>query len=336
MRMIILGSGATHGTIRGCPTIDGFGRVLGDRRSDWRYVYPALARAVGDLRRENPSEADNWSLRDLWMRLDYYAKLHPALGTSGYGAQASCELHKAVLDVYGKPAVDRAAQLYDQGKSFTLLAVLSQLMEGDVLVSFNWDVVAEVLLERLNRPVVQAPYPAARNIIQLVKPHGSVSWPHFLGMKVEFHLPDGRPRITSLRPADVGVGTVEPFLLGAVPIKSELIREVQAASHTNAYEVVMSQWHALVEAVRQADEIVVVGYSFPGDDGYGRFLFSEAVQSRGPRRIESVEFYEKSECKPKERMRFVLQGIFNPLTEPNWVGEVTSPDTANQGLSRTA
>jgi hypothetical protein len=37
--------------------------------------------------------------------VDYYSKLHRAIGTSDYGPHASYELHRAVLDVYGIAAL---------------------------------------------------------------------------------------------------------------------------------------------------------------------------------------------------------------------------------------
>lgn len=99
MRVVILGSGATYGTIRECPTLEGFGRALVARRPAWRDAYPGLAGVVADLSSKQHPEHDRWNLRDVWVRVDYYAKLHPALGAANYGAQVSAGLHRAVRDV---------------------------------------------------------------------------------------------------------------------------------------------------------------------------------------------------------------------------------------------
>lgn len=324
MRVVILGSGATYGTIRECPTAEGFGRELTQRRPDWRETYPALCKAVDDLWPEKHPSRDDWNLADLWMRIDYYAKLSPALGASDYGGQASCELRKAVLDVYGEFARKRTAQMSKETRPFTLREILRELEEGDALVSFNWDVVAETILESLSRRSVQAPYPFGRGAIRLIKPHGSVSWRHRLGAGVEFQRSDGTPRSIPMSPDEVILGSVEPFILGAVPIKSELIREVQQRYGTNAYEVVVGQWRAFVEALRGADRVVVVGYRFPEEDGYGRFLVREALVGRGRGRPVTVQYYAKDgDCKGK--LRSVLKEIFGLTDDPECLGPVAPP-----------
>src|SRR5262249_50848039 len=84
----------------------------------------------------------------------------------------------------------------------------------------------------------------------------------------------------------------DPLVLGAVPIKSELIREVQqVCGSSRIFDVVMSHWRAASEAVREADEITVLGYSFPREDQYGRFLMQERVSKRS-KPIESIEYYD--------------------------------------------
>ena len=69
-------------------------------------------------------------------------------------------------------------------------------------------------------------------------------------------------------------------MLGAVPIKSELIFEVQRFYGLPVFDVVVQQWKTVVTAVREAEKLIVVGYSFPREDQYGRFLFREAVRLR--------------------------------------------------------
>jgi hypothetical protein len=90
----------------------------------------------------------------------------------------------------------------------------------------------------------------------------------------------------------------EPLLLGAVPIKSELIREVQEAYFRQVWQVVMMQWRLVTRAVRDADSFIIVGYGFPTEDQYGRFLFGEAMRLRAkpPRSIEFYELADRAEC----------------------------------------
>jgi len=79
--------------------------------------------------------------------------------------------------------------------------------------------------------------------------------------------------------------------LGAVPIKSELIQEVQEW-HTVpiVFNVIRAQWRAVQSAISDANKLVVLGYSFPPEDTYGRFFFREGMLARQGRLLR-VEYY---------------------------------------------
>jgi hypothetical protein len=89
---------------------------------------------------------------------------------------------------------------------------------------------------------------------------------------------NGSPLLDSL-PEKKVKQKCEPLVLGAVPIKSELIREVQCYI-PEIFTVVTCQWKALVDALIKANTVVIVGYSFPREDMYGRFMFKEAMRNR--------------------------------------------------------
>jgi hypothetical protein len=117
----------------------------------------------------------------------------------------------------------------------------------------------------------------------------------------------------------------EPLLLGAVPIKSELIREVQEVGRTDAFEVVRRQWLAFVEAVRKADEIVVAGYSFPQEDHHGRFLLREAIrQRRQDAGSISLQYYELA-ARMAEVGKAILETFGQKNIQIQWRGPVESP-----------
>jgi hypothetical protein len=100
------------------------------------------------------------------------------------------------------------------------------------------------------------------------------------------------PLLDSLNVWDVvrGESGTEPLVLGAVPLKSELIREVQCCYSCNVFRVVTEQWRVVVEAVRDANVIVIVGYGFPPEDVYGRFLLEEGARQRR-KRLKRIEYY---------------------------------------------
>ena len=55
------------------------------------------------------------------------------------------------------------------------------------------------------------------------------------------------------------------------------------------FQTIARQWRALVEAIRDADSVVIVGYSFPQEDQYGRFLLKEGIRLRSSEL--TVEFF---------------------------------------------
>ena len=100
-------------------------------------------------------------------------------------------------------------------------------------------------------------------------------------------------------------------------MKSELIFEVQRCYAPHVFEVIMNQWQAVVEAVRDADVIVVLGYSFPREDEYGRFFFKEGMRQRH-KPLKRIEYYNVSracECAMRE--------VFGAEPKVIWKGKVT-------------
>jgi hypothetical protein len=123
---------------------------------------------------------------------------------------------------------------------------------------------------------------------------------------------DGAPLTVSLTEEDVDVGR-EPLILGAVPIKSELIREVQQSCRTpRIYDIIACQWRVFVEAIRDARRVVFVGYSFPTEDVYGRFLIKEGLRLRGNKTL-SVNYYELPNR--QKEINIEINKVFENLAE---------------------
>ena len=112
----------------------------------------------------------------------------------------------------------------------------------------------------------------------------------------------------------------EPLVLGAVPIKSELIEEVQR-DHPKVHETISSQWRETVDALSEATEVVVIGYSFPAEDAYGRFLLSEAVRKRPPN-MELPEIRYYSLQKDRDQLEKTFREIFSCKVNYKYEGEV--------------
>ena len=278
-----------------CPVAAKFGEQLECSSPSWQSQFPNLKKVVQHL----GHDLRELSLEDLWTCIDYYYKLAQqpggALPFAGWIPDAELELKKALLLAYGSRC-DKEAKTLRLDQQFTLNDLLAGVGPGDILISFNYDTLVERLAGRKGRDLRTFCHELRGDLVNFAKPHGSVSWclDHDL-RSVLYRHPDGAPRLDSMLETDVSPRKT-PLLLGAVPIKSELIREVQVLYDVpEVFQVVMAQWKAIIEAVRHADELIVVGYSFPKEDQYGRFLFHEAIRGRDPQKRLKVEYYETPE-----------------------------------------
>lgn len=339
MKTVILGSGATAGTCELAPTTGGFGRALRQRVPSWRSRYPVLAVLVDDLLRKERqalhpdyptsevvdvpvASIDAWDLARAWTRLDYFSKFPEIQRGQPYGYQANLQLHAAILDVYGESLRTEIRRALANTVEFTLCAIISSLQPGDVLVSFNWDVLAETLAEHLGIPLIQAPTQNAREAVTLIKPHGSVSWRYYPSRQ-HVDMEEGRkPATDPMAATQVSADPefIQPFVVGAVPVKSELIAELQGRHPHSSYCVLIRQWMEFMDALEHTDEVIVAGYNFPEDDNYGRFLIKEAV-SRRRSALDDIGFYElacSERCFSKR-----LKRIFEPQSgEPKYLGPI--------------
>jgi hypothetical protein len=313
---ILLGAGCTYGTLCNSalcpPTVRGFGAYLRKYFRDADYTNLAevarhLNRNIGEL-----------GLDELWSCVDYYRKFTQKYGgflqDRAWLTGAICELKRILLRVYGSDC-ETASRAMGNATRCTLVSLLKRVKCGDAIISFNYDTLVERLARKFRVPLRhdEAGKAVGRSI-RFAKPHGSVSW------RVKDAHPRGRPLLQTLTAASVleGCSASEPLLLGVVPIKSELIREVQCYYRASeVFDLVMRQWQVVVEAIRDADVVVVVGYSFPPEDQYGQFLFREAVRARR-KALRRIEYYDVDR-RCEERIR----EIFGKGTKIVWKGKAT-------------
>ena len=237
MKAFFIGAGASKGTFHSTdtpvPVAADFGRALQAVNPEWRANYPALSEIVNHL----GLSSNDWSLEQVWTCMDYYAKLQEAIPNSlpWTGEHPSRQMKKALLEVYGRRC-DKAAEKLPLTDSYTLGGLVKNgLNPGDIIISFNYDTTVERLARQFGHTLLSADAQEQerRKRITLVKPHGSTSWTLDLNEIVR-----GSPQcviaagknggmlLNSLESTDVD-RCREPLVLGAVPIKSELIREVR-------------------------------------------------------------------------------------------------------------
>src|SRR5262249_3203253 len=98
-------------------------------------------------------------------------------------------------------------------------------------------------------------------------------------------------------------------------------RETQWASFPAIWEVTTLQWKLVTRALRRATSLVVVGYGFPRDDAYGRFLFREAMKLRSSD-LPSVQLDELAE-RAEETEAALRDALGCPELQVEWKGPVT-------------
>jgi hypothetical protein len=201
-----------------------------------------------------------------------------------------CELKSALVRMYGK-SCDEISETISPADTSTVVGIAKEIQTGDSLVSFNYD----TMIERVVRNIAKLPLRHGKDLkpgtIRFAKPHGSTSW----SVKdLPYSVTDGEPIVDSLGHEAVKEKwpALDPLLLGAVPLKSELIFEVQEYYHSRrVFDAVSEQWRTVANAVATAARIVVLGYSFPKEDTYGRFFINEGKAMRSEELSLSIDVF---------------------------------------------
>ena len=320
MKAFFFGAGCSYGTLQNyyaCPISKDFGKYL-ERLNAWNR-YTDLRKAAEHL--DYRGRLSEIGLEELWSLIDHYAKFSDKRGPGGFLSEppwlwdAECELKRALIRLCGAACVDAAKAIRRTSDCTLVDLLLNQVRPGDVVVSFNWDTLVERLAKKFGLTFTHSRGRPTK-CIEFAKPHGSASW-QVGSIRLE-HL-RGRPLLDPLVENDItpGKSWTEPLLLGAVPMKSELIFEVQKCYAPHVFTVIMNQWQAVVEAVRTAGTIVVLGYGFPKEDEYGRFFCKEGVRQRH-RPLKRVEYYNVS-----RESGCAIREVFGEEAKVVWKGPVT-------------
>jgi hypothetical protein len=323
MKAFFFGAGSSAGTLEHWPArppiSNRFGAVLKATCPSWEREYPGLVEVVGHL----GEQVDKLGLVEIWTCIDYWAKLGPILPLQPqWNPRATWDLKRALLLLYGLRC-DKAASHLAATDEYTLGHLFThQIQPGDCLISFNYDTLLERLAPKFGHVLLPPHQKREAGSVTLAKPHGSVSWRmDWRTRRVAWTESGGRVATVPMEEHEVGPEE-EPLVLGAVPIKSELVREVQKVYFADVWNVVTAQWKTVVRAVRDATSLVFVGYGFPKEDQYGRFLFREAMKLRQTG-APAIEFYElqEREKSAKDAIRQAL-GTLGICPEPK--GQVTA------------
>jgi len=183
---------------------------------------------------------------------------------------------KSVVDLILQKQEDKRKQ------SFIKTFVDGVIRPGDVIITFNWDTTIESAL--VNHPtihLVKERYIGTGEGLQedvvLMKPHGSVDWEARIEYRQDL-LNRRHRRIFSDIPLIVPPLAAKDFSL---PIFQKI-------------------WRSVFEAVSDAEEIFILGYSLPQEDQFARFVFRRAIRQnfldhkKGRKKEVSIQVINKS------------------------------------------
>jgi hypothetical protein len=155
--------------------------------------------------------------------------------------------------------------------------VANNLRPGDTIVTFNWDLTVERALEEYpGHPGFQYVYGRQRKEpeFSLLKPHGSVDWfeTSRLGglgceKKIDMH--------------DKELCYYPKFHLGEAPDLREIPPVIvpPVAGKSFKYRFLHRTWRGVLQAVADATELHVLGYSLPREDQFAKYVLRRAIRN---------------------------------------------------------
>jgi len=187
---------------------------------------------------------------------------------------------------------------------------LNQLQLGDYVISFNYDLLAEKILEELSRKVAVANSRLktmnANDAILLCKPHGSLSWKQRVSKRAEAVEILNRPMKENEIDFDpTQNATIQPGLVAPVPYKSEIAFPESQHQVLDFFWLLVEQWRCAIRCLSEAKKLVVLGYGFPPEDLHAHYLFAEAAAMRNSDKKLDIEVYEKSKQRFDEAKKVV-------------------------------
>jgi len=147
------------------------------------------------------------------------------------------------------------------------------LAKNDTVLTFNWDTLLEHALEKNNIPLNRnSGYwylpikPKAR--VTILKPHGSINWfdRNQMPIRRQLSLVLGK-NISVYRDIGSSRNNVMPYIIPPTINKVFETKEI------------MKIWKGVYRSLCRADEVFVIGYSFPLEDLHARFVFRTALRT---------------------------------------------------------
>jgi len=162
----------------------------------------------------------------------------------------------------------------------TSSAWTNRVSPGDTLITFNWDLVQEILLWKVKKWSYQDGYgiqttlekPLSPSKTTILKLHGSCNW-------ALRHEQDASLRVdhADVFFDEVGAGSQDPAPLGSTSDYGTSLIVPSYLKDPSRVTVLRSVWERAYEELKEAKNLVVLGYSLPNADFFVQRLFREAI-----------------------------------------------------------
>jgi len=351
-RVFLVGAGASRGTLgENAPVSEEFGQYLNKIEPCWNQKYPYLACAISFLeQRIKDTSKGKWALDKVWGAIDTRVKLQFIWGLNLPGTPflppnekkiyktnldpwgfAGFELRCVLARVYGND-LNIQIQKAVEG-SCTLKMELVKLEPGDCVISFNYDLLVEKILEKLEKKInIAHPYLGPGNAsysILLSKPHGSLNWVYWSPEnEISIQILNEPMREDDIDFSFEQKATRQPGIAAPVPFKSEIISpELQVRKVPSFFYLLIAQWRWAIECLSKAEKLVILGYGFPREDIYLRYLFAEAAAKRKPDKKLEIEVYETEQH--YQEVKGEIEKIFKSVSRIQYKGKVESVEQHN-------
>ncbi|MEC4685096.1 MAG: SIR2 family protein [Nitrospirota bacterium] len=198
---------------------------------------------------------------------------------------AGWELRALLSEIYRNCRLENGRNVY---KNFMKAFEINK-SEGTVFISLNYDTILEKALNSIVKDSwhyshIKTNVNRKEDGIQVLKPHGSFNW-----------LMKGNPNFSittdyGLEPVQNRCHEVDKFEQAAIIAPTQLKQEVNVNETQNPIttELFSKIWNSMAKALIDAENVFIIGYSFPPTDYHLQWLFRVVNRQRKNRKYKKV------------------------------------------------